>query len=202
MSKKTLNVILFLTGLLANYRIHVIGMIGISELLMLLAAPIVFLMKYREIKRHGFAPICWLLILTCAGCVYASFANDTPGANAIRGFATPSVFFASVVCVYALLHRNLSGLKWLLLGLILSGIVSFVLQSGGEAAELFSDDAQFGINSADVMRMYIVLPLFLIPVYCFYDKLPWTVSATICFLIGMYTIMSSTSGRSGTGRTS
>ena len=192
---KRIRVILFLIGLFAWTRINLIGMIGISELVCLLLGPFLFLIDYKDLKRDGMLPLCWLLLLTCAGCLVSAFYNHSAFFQWIRGVATPLVVFSAFVSTHHFLKKDPNGIISLFMGWSLSGLFIFLFKSS-DASALFDDGATIGTNTAAVMRMYLLSPIVLLPVRCYYSRIPWGVSFLILLLWGGYCIVASASGRS------
>ena len=54
MEKK--NFILLMLGLLGELHIQIIGSIAISELIMFVIAPVIFINDFGKLRRHGFMP--------------------------------------------------------------------------------------------------------------------------------------------------
>ena len=192
---KGVRVILFFIGLFAWTRINLIGMIGISELVCLLLGPFLFIVNYKSLKRDGMLPMCWLFLLTCVGCLISASYNHSAFYQWIRGIATPLVVFASFVTIYHFIKNDPNGIISLFMGWSLSGLFIFLFKSG-DASTLFDDSAIIGTNTASVMRMYLLSPIVLIPVRCYYQKIPWGASFLILLLWGGYCIFSTASGRS------
>ena len=194
MNKNT-RVILFLIGLFAWFRVHLIGQIGLSELACLLIGPVLFLVDYKALKRDGMLPLCWLLLATCAGCLLSSVYNHTDFSRWARGLATPLVFFAVFVTIYHFLKNDPNGIVLLIMGWSLSGLIVFFIR-GGNLSSLADDGGNVGSVSAAVMRMYLFSPVILIPVRCFYSKIPSAISFLVMLCWGGYVIFASASGRS------
>lgn len=190
MRGKHFHFFLFLIGLFAEYRVHLIGMIGISEIVIVLMAPIFFIQDFPRMKKEGFMTLFNLLLLTCVSCCISSWVNHTPFPNFIRGFAAPVVLLATFVFMYHFLSRDISGLKWLMTGNLLCSAFSTLL--GGAMADVLTGDSYM----AGVGRMYTILPLVLLPVYACYTKIPAMLSCFLCGSLGLYTIATSASGRS------
>lgn len=193
MRGKSLYIFMFLIGLFADFRVHLIGMIGISEVVICLMAPILYLQDMATLRKEGFNKILLLLFLTCVSCCISSFINHTIFPNFIRGLATPVVLLCSVIFMHHFLRKDLTAMKWFMFGYILCGFFTFVLH-GAAFDELMMTESSSGRSGA-ILRMYILLPLILIPVYSFYTQIPTWLSAGLCASVGLYTIVSSASGR-------
>lgn len=182
---------MFLIGLLSMVRVHLIGMIGISEILICVCAPVFYLKDYALLRRSGFSTMMNLMLLCCAGCLVASLYNNTPFAIFLRGLAAPIVLFSSFVFCFHYLRTNLNNLKWLAIGVSLSTALSLLIN--GANAE---DGAVVGVGDANYVRTILFSPLITIPVILFYRKMPAGVSALILTFGGMFKILTSSSGRS------
>ena len=90
-------ILLFLIGLGATYRVRVIGLIGLSEILIFGIAPVLFLVNWGRLKKDGFMPVLTLCGLTMLGCGIASWQNNIYVVDFIRGCASPYAIFASIV---------------------------------------------------------------------------------------------------------
>lgn len=201
MSRGSSNIWLFLIGLGSVTQFHFVGSLGISELPMFLSAPFIFLLDYKALKRDGFMPFVWLTILTCVGCVISSLINKTPNAFFVKGLAQPYSIFAVSVVLHRFLRRNLNGLKWFILGVFLSSVISiFVFQQ--ETFTGYGGD----IVSGDIAREQVMnYPLFwsskvrqvlVLPTTLEFLKVPTLYSVGAAFISGIvYLLFSGTSGR-------
>lgn len=134
MNSRRASVCLFLLGTFSLTQIHLVGNIGISELVVFFIAPFVFLQDYKVLKYDGFMPIVWLAVLTCVGCAISSVVNHTSFVNFMRGFASPYTIFSVLVVGHRLVRRSMGGFKWFCLGLALSLTINiFIFQRGVEA---------------------------------------------------------------------
>lgn len=196
MTNRQISWFLFAIGLLTDVRVHVVGMIGISEIVIVLCAPILFLKDFGLLKRNRVMPFCALIFMACVGCVVASIVNHTPFQNWTRGLATPVVLLASVIFLYHFMQKNPDGFRWFVCGYVMSGLFNFFLNGASFDSLMGEGTEMLGANTVAVTRMYILLPCVLLPVYVWYAKMPWIVSAAICALLGVFTILSTDSGRS------
>ena len=185
-----LRLFLFLVGLFSLYRVHLIGMIGISEILICIMGPILYFKDFNQLRRDGFNTMANLMILCCVGCVISSWYNDTFFYNAIRGFAAPFVFFCSFIFTYHFLRKDFGALKWLVTGIALSNVLG--LLGGGYGIEM---ETIFGTEN-EYWLTVLVAPIFSIPIFLFYERMPWFFSCAIVVAGGFYKILSTASGRS------
>lgn len=193
--------LLFLIGLFSQTHIHVVGSIGISELIVFLIAPFVYATHYAIFKQEKVSMVLNLLLLAMIGCLISSWYNGTYFASAIRGFASPYGFFAGVVVFYVLLRRNPRSFKWFLLGVAISFVIcTFYFQqavevykaegtgAGGELSEKIMEGPIYWIGRLMGFVMW--------PIRGMYLKCPQTYSVLATLAFGVWSIVSSVSGRS------
>ena len=96
MRNRSLDLLMFLTGLFAMTEVYVGGFSAISELVIFMVAPFVFINDLPCLKRDGFMPLVWLLFLTICGCVLASILNHTAFPSLARGLAALYGLFIAV----------------------------------------------------------------------------------------------------------
>ena len=194
-NRNTSNMILFLLGLFSETQIRFVGSLGIAELFIFIAAPIVFMLDYYDLKRNGFIPLLMLALLSCVGCIISSVHNGTPMQAFLRGFASAYSLFAIPVVVHHFLWRNLSGFKWLLVGCAISAIVTiFVFTSAAEMA--IANRTSGDVATADLYYMIHFGPLTALPMNAFYMNVP-VIFGVICYsLPTIYTVFTKSTGRS------
>ena len=128
--------LLFLIGLFSQTQISVGGKLGISEFAMVACAPFVFLKNITIFKRDGSLCYFWLIILWLLGALFVDFYTGNYIPFMMKGIAVPITVFANSVCIYVLLRRNFDNIKWLLLGIAISGVVSIFIFQRGTAGDL------------------------------------------------------------------
>lgn len=193
--------LMFLIGLFSQTHIHVVGSIGISELIVFLIAPFVYVTHYATFRRENVSKTLNLLLLAMVGCLVSSWYNGTYFASAIRGFASPYGFFAGVVVIYVLLRRNPMSFKWFLLGVAISFVIcTFYFQqefevykaegagAGGELSEKIMEGPIYWIGRLMGFVMW--------PIRGMYLKCPQAYSVLATLAFGVWSIVSSVSGRS------
>ena len=141
--------LLFLIGLFSQTQVNLGGKLGISEFVMLLCAPFVFVKNCSMLRRDRTLYFFILAILWLIGAIYADVSTHNNFRFMMRGIAVPMVVFANAVCIYVLLRRNLDNLKWFLLGSAISGVVSIFVFQQGMAGDIA---AEYGLE-AGVERM-------------------------------------------------
>lgn len=148
--------LLFLIGVFSMTQLRIIGSVGISELFMFAIAPFVYIKNRGKIIRDGFYWVSLLLILTIIGGVFSSICNETELPFAIKGIATPYAIWASFIVLHGLIRKDLSSIKFFIIGAFLSTIINiFIFQTGtnvGLNADLMSN--------ADRIEKVVNRPLF------------------------------------------
>ena len=198
---KSNSFVLFLIGLFSVTQINVIGSIGVSEVVCYVAAPFVLIKNWKILVRDGFKPVIILSFLTMLGCCLSSWHNHTIFPFFIRGFAVVYSLFALPVCLHGLLHKNLGGLKWVLLGICISLIINVFFFRQAVEVSLMSG----GEETADTAERIMSGPLFwlqrlggwiTLPVKGWYLATPYFYSLVAPLIMSVYTIVTSDSGRS------
>ena len=133
---------LFFIGMFTMTRINVGGKLGISELIMLISAPIILFQNLTAFRRENVTGFLTLSFLWLCGAVFSDWYNGTYPILAFKGIANPVMVLANVIVLYSLLRKNPENLRWLLLGLAISSIISiFAFQniSDEELREIGAD---------------------------------------------------------------
>lgn len=190
---------LFLIGLGSQTQINVGGYTAISEFFLVICLPIAILRNYSIFKKDRCSTMLWLLILWMIGVCVTDIATNNFFAAFIRGFIAPLGILASLVVIYPLLKRNRDGLKWFLLGVAISSVVSiYIFQAGSivGASDVLSgnmsaSEARVGYKLFWVEQMSTWLGL---PVKGWYLNFPIAGSVAICFFVSAYSLL--TGGRS------
>ena len=124
---------LLLAGIFSMTQVNIIGWIGITEFVFFIAAPFLFIRNYSILRRHGFTPVLWLAILMLLGGFFANWWNHIPFRDAARGTATCYGVFVLIVSLHHLLHKDIDDVKWLFLGMAISGVIcTFVFVPGAD----------------------------------------------------------------------
>lgn len=187
MNTRTNSFLLFLIGLFSVTDIYMGGYIGISELFMFLAAPIILLQDYVVLKRDGFGSFLTIVGFTMLGCVVASIVNHTPFPSFSRGFSAVYSIFACTVCLHRFLRKDFSGLRWLLLGFCLSQIVNvFIFQQGASRRGDTSIISEVGMENtvgyvlfwSERIKNFIYLPI-----EGWYSKIPYWCAVPMSFVV-------------------
>lgn len=197
---------LFLLGLFSATQVRLLGSIGISEIVICLVAPFVFITDYHQLKWDGFLKITWLSILVMAGCVIACITNGTPFTAAMRGFATTYVMFSSIVVGHRLIRRCPMGIKWFYFGVAISVVINiFVFQTATEL--VIYGGGETGIDAAEgIMRSPIfwisrIQEWLFLPIRGWYLQTPMFYSVLAPLGFAIFAIFTSISGRSAAATT-
>lgn len=170
-SKRTSNgaaKLLFLIGLFSQLQVNVGGKLGLSEIVMLVLSPFVFLKHLSTFKRDGSLTFIKLLVLWLVGAIFVDCYTHNYIHFAMRGIAVPITLFSNVVCIYVILRKDLRNLKWFLLGSAISGVLCiFILQNGSAGDVAQAQGMEAGINAVmdyklfwlDLVRTWLTLPI-------------------------------------------
>ena len=186
--------LLFLIGLFSQTQISVGGKLGISELVMVVCAPFVFLKNITLFKRDGSLCYFWLIILWLLGALFVDFYTENYIPFMMKGIAVPITVFANSACIYVLLRKNFDNLKWLLLGIAISGVVSiFIFQRGtaGDLADSLGMEA--GIERVTGYKLFWVTQLttwLTLPISGWYQKVPKTYSIPAILFLSAFNLAS------------
>lgn len=199
MNTRTSSFWLFLLGVFSATQIRLVGSIGISELLVYVLAPFVFMRDYQKLKHDKFMPILFLAMSAMVGCVIACWYNNSPLSAALRGFATAYSVFAIPVVLHGLLRNNIMGFRWMLLGMAISGIITIfafynaaeLAKSTGMAADTTSD-----LRSGELFWLSHFGAWPILPVQGWYLATPMPYAIIAPLIMTGYTIIVSSSGRS------
>ncbi|MBQ6142498.1 MAG: hypothetical protein IJI54_14580 [Kiritimatiellae bacterium] len=190
---------LLLIGMFSMTQIRVIGSIGISELVICLIAPVMFIQDLNQLRKDGFMPILMLALLTCISCCISCYVNATPFEAGIRGFASPYVLWAGLVVMHRCLLKNLNGLRWFIVGFAISTVINtFTFQTGADMATFGEGgqvDAQV-LMSGPLFWVSKLRHFFLdIPIGGFYIVTPLIYSILAPLGLVAFTFATSDSGR-------
>ena len=197
---------LFLLGTFSATQIRLIGSIGISEVVICLVAPFIFMTDYHVLRRDGFLTLTWLSIFVMMGCVVSCIVNATPFAGAIRGFATTYVMFSAIVVGHRLIRRCPMGIKWFYLGVAISAVINIfafqtatelVIYGGGQTGI----DAAEGIMSSPIFWIGRIQEWLFLPIRGWYLQTPTCVSILAPFFFAIYSALTSISGRAAAATT-
>ncbi len=173
---------------------------GISELVVFLVAPFVFMQDIALLPKDGFMPLLGLTALSFLGCIISSLANHTQFLLVAKGLMANYGLFAAVVVMHRLLRNNLLGCRWFLLGVAISFVLAtFVFQGATELAQYASQgsSATEGIMSGPLFWSARIGGFWVLPYKGWYMATPqaWNIAAPIIWG-GISAVISGGSGRS------
>jgi len=114
---------LFLLGLGSGLRVHIIGLIGLSELVVFVLSPILFLRHMDEFKKAGFMTFYNLIFMMIVGSLMSSVYNHTWMFASIKNCAVLYSIFAYSVVLFLLLRKSFAGIGWLFAGCFVASII-------------------------------------------------------------------------------
>lgn len=192
------NFALLCLGLFSQTYVRLIGSIAISELIIFVMAPFVFAADNAKLKRNGFMPYIFCVILAMVGCAISSIANNSPFPLVIRGFASTYALFAIPVVLHRYISRDMSGYRWFIVGLSISCVISvFGFHSGVEVAE--AERLGGGIGESELYFLRHFGALFAMWYEGWYLKLPTWLTCVLMLIPIVVTVSTTSTGRSAIG---
>ena len=183
----------FLVGLCSS--LQVVASLSITEILVLVSAPFIFIKNYQLMRRDGVMPFFILSLLVMIGCVVASIANKTELRFVLRGMAVTSLISCSIVFSHWILRKDPNGFKWMFLGGAISGILStFVMQSAVELVQ-FGDDAD-AIMSGPTYWIQRLGAFINLPTKGWYLQTPMLYNIVAPLFMAAFSMLTTVSGRS------
>jgi hypothetical protein len=191
---KSISILLFLIGLFSQTQISIGGKLGISELVMVICSPYIFSKNIPTLHRDGVLNFFLLIMLWLAGAIFVDVytQNDLP--FTMRGIAVPITVFANSICIYALLRKNFDNLKWLLLGIAFSGVISIFIFQRGSAGNVAAEYGwKAGMERVVGYKLFWVFQLMTwltLPVSGWYEKVPKWYSFCALFFLSLFNLAS------------
>lgn len=193
--------LMFVAGLFAMTEIYIGGYAAISEVVMFLVAPFVFLRSYVYLKRDGFWPMIVLFFLTIIGCCIATYVNKIPLPYFLRGFAAIYGTWCAFVCMHSLLRDNFDRVKWFFVGYSISLVINIFIFQRGSARHSY-DTAMFSSAAMESTLTSVLfwtgrIPHWLyLPIRGWFLSVPSFYSLCAAALVTMVSLLSS----GGSGR--
>ena len=192
---------LFLIGLGSLTQIRIGFSIGISEIFVYLAAPMLFMRNFAMLKRDGLMTLLFLGLLVNVMNVVSGVANHIPVYFYFKGFASTYPLLAFPVVLHHLLTKNPLGHRWLLLGVAFSNVVNiFMFQTSFESTQYVQ-----GMEGSAAVEAIMSGPIFWIGRLSNFIRLPsagwfWETPLMYTYLaplgLAAFSMLTSTSGRS------
>lgn len=175
--------------------------LSFTEFFSLVAGPVLFMTEYRRMKKTGVSFFFWVSILLVISAGLSCFVNHSPMYAVIRGMAVVCLMPCSIVVCHWLLRRNLGGFKWYLVGVAISSVLcTFIFRRSVEVSMW----AQ-GVSDSETTALIMSGPLFwierlgvfaVLPPKGWYMSCPLLLSAFLPLALSLFSIFTSTSGRS------
>jgi len=189
----------FLFGL--GSQLQIVASLSITELCVYALAPFLYLIERPHMRQTGVLRFFHLSLLVVVGCVVACWQNHTPFGSALRGMAVTCLLPCVIVVGHHLLRKDMSGFKWMLVGVTLSFFAcTFWLQKSVElskAAGGWSGD----VDARDIMSGPIYWigrlgDLLNLPSRAWYLQCPIAYSILAPLFMVSFSMFTSISGRS------
>lgn len=194
---------LLLLGIGDGLRVHIVGLLAISELVVFFLAPILYLKNLSLFRKVGFNTFYSLVFLMILGSIISTLYNGTWMFACIKNCAVLYSIFAYSVVLFLLLKDDLRGLGWLFLGIFIASIIVIwgfnttlhVDESIG-TAELASSTTEEVMSGVRFWNTRISRLLRLPIVSCHYLELPTLYPVVALPISVVVSILMSVSGRS------
>lgn len=191
--RMNLKFIWFVLGL--GYKLQVVASLSITEILVLVTAPILFFKDLKFMQRDGIMPYFILSVFVIIGCIIGSIANYTESAFVLRGLSVTCLVSCSIIVSHWLLRHDPEGFKWFVLGLPVSAIIStFYFKSSVEMAMLGESSEE--IMAGPLFWISRLVPFILAPTKGWYLHVPGVVNIVAPLVASVFAMLSSVSGRS------
>lgn len=183
------SVILFLIGCFSMTQVNLIGYIGISELVMCVMAPYLFAQNYHRIRHHGFMPVLVLGFVWMMSAFVSDRINGSHMQILLRGIATPYTVIATVICLHALLYKNVVAIKWFLLGVAISSIICIFVFQPGTAAIRGNEEAMAAVLNYKLFWVSRAMLWLMLVVQIAYLRVPIAFTLGITGLLAYFSLI-------------
>ena len=194
MTRKRFSFLWFMIGIGSN--LQIVFSLSLSELLVLVAAPLLVASEMQHMRRMGVLSLWGLSVLVILGCGVACVANHTQPAFALRGFAVCFIVSASIIFSHWIIRNDPAGFKWMLLGSSISIILCIFVFRRSVEVTMYGNDVQ-SIVGGQLFWVQRISPWILLPTKGWYmQQLPIVnmCAPLVCALIAV--LFSQGSGRS------
>lgn len=189
----------FLFGL--GSQLQIVASMSFTELFVFIAAPCWFLSERQYLKQNGVMTFFILSVAVFCACIISCVVNETPRLFALRGLAVTILLPCTIVVGHRMLRINMNGIKWMLVGVAISNILSiFVFQKsvevymygGGE----FGEGAVSGIISNPLFWISRMGSFLMLIPQGWYLQCPLFISVVVPIFLSFFSLFTSSSGRS------
>ena len=184
----------FLFGI--GSQLQVVASLSFTEIFVLLVAPILFLRgEYAQMRKSGVHTFFIVSLLVLGGCIINYLYFGASGYYALRRFAQVAIFVCAVPVSHWMIRRDMSCVKWLVLGSAISGVLCvFVFQKSVEVT--MSGREYADIAGGAIFWIQRIGPFITAPIIGWYLQLPRAYSIAAPLAFAGYCAISSASGRS------
>ena len=193
MMQKRFSILWFIMGL--GSMLQVVYSLSISEILVLILAPVLMFKELYHMRRLGVMPLFNVAVFLIIGCIASLIVNHAEFYQAIRGLSVTCIILSAVIVGHYMLRNNPQGLKWYFIGAMISGFVCiFVFQRSVEVTVAGGADVD-AIMSGKIFWIQRLSTLVLTPLLAFYLRMPVAYCIGAPIFLGIFSILTSTSGR-------
>ena len=191
--KNRLSLFWFILGLCSQ--LQIVASLSITEMIVLMAAPVMLVTGWYEMRKDGVMTCFILSILVILGCLIACIANKSPAQFALRGFAATCILSCSIIFSHWMIRRDAGGIKWFLLGTAISLIIcTFVFQRAYEAGMYHQRDTA-EIMSRPLYLLSRASAFIMLPTKGWYLQTPTIINIFAPLITVAIAMVSTTSGR-------
>lgn len=123
-SHRIKSLMLFLSGLGTLTQIYFYGCLALTEFIIFVVAPILYVSGYHKLRKMGFCTFINMLFGVIVALFLSSWYNDTAYPFVVKSLASIYSVFAYFVVLTFLLKDNFNGLRWFLIGVFLSSLIT------------------------------------------------------------------------------
>lgn len=167
--------LLLLAGLFNGTRINLGGSIALTELAFVVAAPFLIFKSLPMLRRTGLSSALWLMVLWLGGALFSDLVvNHTYLPFALKGIATPVVMISSLICLAYLLKRDITNVRWYVVGSAFTIILStfFLSRASSLGLDMSAESALERTVGYKLYWLNLITAFILIPVKGWYVKVP------------------------------
>ncbi|MDD5704306.1 MAG: hypothetical protein PHR35_00145 [Kiritimatiellae bacterium] len=189
MSKKTF--LLFLAGCFSLTQVKIVGYIGVSELVFYAVAPFIFVQDQERLRKHGFNRVLLLAAMWAANGLLTDIVRHNTFDNTVKGFAATYSVLSCLIVLHHLLWDDVWRVRWMLLGITASIILSLFFLQGGvyiQRALTSGENVASATMSYKLTIISIVTSLLALPIFFQYMRFP-IISALCVIGAGYYGLL-------------